>query len=278
VADHGNGDEELPAWSLDREAAQAIQIRSPFGLADARDWAWRDSRGAGVRVCVIDSGVDGSHPRVGGIQGAVCFKTGEDGERYVAEDDEGDLFGHGTACAGIIRALAPECEIYSVRTLGRDLTGAGAVLLAGLAWAIDEGYDIINLSLSTTKSQFVPELHELADRAYFKNTLIVAAAHNMPVQSYPWRFPAVLSVGSHSGTDPYEFYVNPDPPVEFVARGVNVDLAWLEHSTIHATGNSFATPHMAGLAALALAKHPGVTPFELKSLLRASANNVRSAA
>ena len=69
------------------------------------------------------------------------------------EDEEGDLFGHGTACAGIIRSLAPECEIHSVRTLGRRLTGRGAVLLAGLRWAIDEGYDVINLSLSMSQGE-----------------------------------------------------------------------------------------------------------------------------
>jgi subtilisin family serine protease len=100
----------------------------------------------------------------------------------------------------------------------------------------------------------------------------------MPVESYPWRFPAVISVGSHSGTDPFEFYAVPDPPVEFAARGVDVELAWLDHSTIRATGNSFATPHIAGIAALVRAKHPGLTPFELKSLLRATASNVRAAA
>ncbi len=88
----------------------------------------------------------------------------------------------------------------------------------------------------------------------------------------------MVSVGSHSGADPYEFHACADPPVEFLACGVNVDLAWLEHSTIRATGNSFATPHIAGIATLMLGAHPGVTPFELKSLLRASANNVRSAA
>jgi subtilisin len=268
----------LPAWSLEREAARAARLRTPFPLEDPRAWAFGGSTGAGVRVCVIDSGIDGTHPLVGGVARAVCFETDEDGTRSVVEDHEGDLFGHGTACAGIIRALAPECELTSVRTLGRDLTGAGAVLIAGLAWAIDEEYDIINLSLSTTKSQFIPELHELADRAYFANTLIFAAAHNMPVKSYPWRFPAVVSVGSHSGADPHEFYANPEPPVEFLARGVNVEIAWLEQSTITATGNSFATPHMAGMAALALAKHRGLAPFELKSLLRAAAGNVGRAA
>jgi subtilisin len=267
---------DLPAWSLDREAALAATQRTTFPLGDAREWAWGGATGAGVRVCIIDSGIDGTHPLVGGVDGAVFVELDDDGEPQLDEDDEGDLFGHGTACAGIVRSLAPQCEIHSVRTLGRRLTGKGAVLLYGLRWAIEQGFDIINLSLSLSKPSLVEELRELADNAYFKNTLIVAAAHNMPVVSYPWRFPAVVSVGSHSGTDPWEFYANPTPPVEFLACGVEVELGWLDHATIRATGNSFATPHIAGIAARILSKHPGLTPFEVKSLLRATAGNVRS--
>jgi subtilisin len=274
--EHDGPDLDLPAWSLDRESALAATHRSPFPLTDARDWAWGGATGAGVRVCVIDSGIDGTHPSVGGVDSAVFVELDGDGQTRVAEDAEGDLFGHGTACAGVIRSLAPECEIHSVRTLGRALTGRGVVLLAGLRWAIEQRYDVINLSLSMSKASFVEQLRELADQAYFSNSLIVAAAHNMPVVSYPWRFPAVVSVGSHSGSDPLEFYANPSPPVEFLACGVEVELAWLDHSTIRATGNSFATPHIAGLAARILSKHPGLTPFEVKSLLRATAGNVRS--
>lgn len=276
-SEHDGPDLDLPAWSLDRESALAATHRSPFPLDNAREWAWGGATGKGVRVCIIDSGIDGTHPAVGGVDRAVYVQLDEDGETTTVHDDEeGDLFGHGTACAGVIRSLAPECEIHSVRTLGRRLTGRGVVLLAGLQWAIDEGYDVINLSLSMSKASFVEQLRELADRAYFKNALIVAAAHNMPVVSYPWRFPAVVSVGSHSGTDPLEFYANPTPPVEFLACGVDVELAWLDHATIRATGNSFATPHIAGIATRILSKHPGLTPFEVKSLLRATAGNVRS--
>ncbi|MGH2899444.1 MAG: S8 family serine peptidase [Solirubrobacteraceae bacterium] len=267
---------DLPAWSLDREAALAATQRSPFPLGDAREWAWGGATGAGVRVCVIDSGIDGTHPLVGGVDGAVFVAIDADEQIHIDVDREGDLFGHGTACAGIIRSLAPGCEIYSVRTLGRRLSGKGAVLLAGLKWAIEQRYDIINLSLSMSKASLVEQLRELADEAYFANTLIVAAAHNMPVVSYPWRFPAVVSVGSHSGSDPLEFYANPTPPVEFLACGVEVEMAWLDHATLRATGNSFATPHIAGIAARILSKHPGLTPFEVKSLLRATAGNVRS--
>jgi subtilisin family serine protease len=192
----------------------------------------------------------------------------------VAEDAAGDLCGHGTACAGIVRSLAPGCELHSVRVLGAGYTGSGPALLEGLRWAVEQQFDVINMSLSTTKRQFAGVLHELADNAYFRRTMLVASAHNMPVESYPWRFSSVISVGSHEDADPRTFYYNPRPPVEFFARGVDVEVAWLGGGTIRCTGNSFATPHMTGLCALVLSKHPELTPFQLKSVLFLTATNV----
>ncbi|HEU5212591.1 MAG TPA: S8 family serine peptidase, partial [Gaiellaceae bacterium] len=177
-------------------------------------------------------------------------------------------------CAGIIHMLAPKAELYSVRVLGSGATGSGPVLLAGLRWAIDQEYDVINMSLSTTKSQFAGVLHELADSAYFRRTVLVASAHNMPVESYPWRFSSVISVGSHEEDDSRAFFYNPDPPVEFFARGVNLDVAWRGGGQIRATGNSFATPHLAGICALVLSKHRELTPFQLKNVLYLTASNV----
>jgi len=271
-------DQELPAWSLDRDAAMAGDERSTWPLGDAREWAWGGATGAGVRVCIVDSGVDPAHRWVGPIQGAVAVRDDGDGGLAVVDDDEGDAFGHGTACAAIVRQIAPDCELHSMRVLGGELTGTGGVLVHGLGWAIDQGFEIINLSLSTTKSRFADELRSLADRAYFRGSTIVASAHNMPVESFPWRFSSVLSVGSHAGSDPLEYYINPSPPVEFVAPGVDLELAWLNGSTIRATGNSFATPHMSGIAARVLSKHPGLRPFELKTALRAASSNVEPTA
>jgi subtilisin len=270
--------EELPAWSIDRVAAAAHPLAGTLPLDHPREWAWGGSTGAGVRVCILDSGVDGGHAAVGPIQAAFAVVQGDDGELRVEPDEAGDLYGHGTACAGVVRGLAPDVEIHSVRVLGAELTGGGSSLLHGLRWAIEQGFEVINLSLSTTKSKFTAELHELADLAYFKRSIIVASAHNMPVESFPWRFASVVSVGSHGGSDPLEYYANPEPPVEFAAPGVDVELAWLKGATIRASGNSFAAPHIAGIAALILSKHPTMTPFELKSALRAAASNVRGAA
>ena len=272
---HEAGDEELPAWSLPLAASDSIRMRAGWPERVTPEWAWGGSTGRGVTVCVLDSGIETGHPLVGDVQRSVAARKQPDGTVLIEDDAEGDLCGHGTACGGIIRALAPACDLISVRVLGAGYTGSAAAMLAGLEWAIAEGFDVVNMSLSTTKKQYVDRLHELADVAYFKRTMLVASAHNMPVESFPWRFASVISVGSHEEADAHLFYANPTPPVEFFARGLNLDIAWLGGETINATGNSFATPHIAGICALVLAKHPELTPFQLKSVLHLTAANVR---
>src|SRR6476659_3627336 len=263
-----------PAWSLPAGAGAEISLPVQWPGEVTREWAWGGSTGKGVRVCILDSGVDAEHPLVGRVQQSVAVSLGPDGEAVVADDTEGDLCGHGTACAGIVRSIAPDCELTSVRVLGAGFTGSGDILLAGLRWAVEQGFDVVNMSLSTTKRQFAGILHELTDRAYFRRTVLVASAHNMPVESYPWRFSSVISVGSHEEQDPKTFFYNPSPPVEFFARGVNVDVAWIGGATVRSSGNSFATPHMSGICTLILAKHPELTPFQLKSVLYLIASNV----
>ena len=264
----------FPAWSLPREAAAQISLANPLPEKVDRAWALDGSTGAGVRVCILDSGVERGHPLVGALDGAVAVSKRADGGLEVNDDTEGDLCGHGTACAGIVRGLAPKASLHSVRVLGAGFKGSGPVLLGGLRWAIEQGFDVINMSLSTTKRQFAELLHELADSAYFRRTVLVASAHNMPVESYPWRFSSVISVGSHEEPDPLTFFYNPAPPVEFFARGVGVEIAWLGGGTIRSSGNSFATPHIAAICALILSKHPELTPFQLKNVLYLTANNV----
>ena len=270
-------DEELPAWSLPAEAVEGIALPLEWPERVTREWAFGETKGKGVRACILDSGVETDHPDVGKVDEAIVISIGEDDELIAETDTEGDLCGHGTACAGIVRSIAPECSIHSVRVLGAGYTGSGPVLLAGLRWAVEQGYEVINMSLSTTKRQFASVLHELADTAYFRRTMVVASAHNMPVESYPWRFSSVISVGSHDQDDSLVFYYNPKPPVEFFARGVDLDVAWVGGGRLRCTGNSFATPHMAGICTLIRAAHPELTPFQLKSVLYLVANNVGGA-
>lgn len=266
---------ERPAWSMGETdvAVDAALWRGPI----TRDWAWGGSTGRDVSVGVVDSGVDRDHPDVGALERAVVVRADDDGAPVAEDDDEPDVSGHGTACAALIRAIAPECRLTSVRVLGSDFTGKGADLLAGLQWALARGCQIVNLSLATTRREFTLALHELIDAAYFNSSIVVASAHNMPVASWPWRFSSVVSVASHDRPDPFEFHYNPEPPVEFFARGADIDVAWPGGGHIRVSGNSFATPHISALCALILAKHPALTPFQLKSVLYATATNVVTA-
>jgi len=225
-------------------------------------------------VAVIDSGIDAAHPAIGRpVANGVAISS--DGDELVYDDrPHDDVFGHGTACAAIIRSFAPECELYSVRVLGPKLTGRGAVFAAGLRWAVDHGMHVCNLSLGTTKRDFFGVFHELADLAYFHNTVLVTAANNMPIPSFPSLYAAVVSVAAHDVPDSTVYYYNPQPPVEFGARGIDVRVAWRDGGWITATGNSFAAPHIAGIVARLLGKHPSLTPFHVKAVLRALAANV----
>lgn len=270
-------DDELPAWSLRRDDPRTRGLEPVWPQRVDRDWAWGGSDGRGVRVAVIDSGIDGSHELVGGVQRSVAVERTEDGELVVVEDRPGDVAGHGTACAGIIRALAPACELWSVRVLGPGSRGGARALLAGLGWAVKHGCAVMNVSLSTPKRETAALLHEIADDAYFAGTIFVASAHNLDLRSYPWHFASVISVASHDGAEPFEFLYNPRPPVEIFARGIDLDVAWLDGGRILAAGNSFATAHVTGICALILAKHPGLTPFQVKAVLRETASNMAAA-
>ena len=133
-----------------------------------------------------------------------------------------------------------------MRVLGTRLTGKGAVFAAGVRWAVEHGMDVVNLSLSTSRSEHYGLLHEIADDAYFRGALLVSAANNLRKPSYPSLYSSVCSVAARPGAAP-GFSYNPRPPVEFGAAGIDVDVAWLDGGSITATGNSFAAPIIAGV-------------------------------
>ena len=266
-------DANLPAWSEPfadprRELRRSLRLRGV-----SRDWAWGGATGAGVRVGIIDSGLENDHPMLRGrVVENVAVEMTDDGP-VVVPDEPRDLFGHGTACGAIILSLAPEVELVSVRVLGADLRGKGSAFAAGLEWTIAHGVQVCNLSLSSKSESLYPVFHDLVDRAYFSSMALVSAANNVPAPSYPSLFSSVFSVAAHSEPDPERLYYNPSPPVEFGAWGVDVPIAWKDGGTTVATGNSFAAPHVTGLVARIVSKHPGLAPFEIKAILASVADN-----
>jgi subtilisin family serine protease len=269
-----------PAWSWGAGASQTGPLTALPLLESATPEAiLGGSTGRGIKVAIIDSGIDNTHPAVGGaVRGWAEPVLNDQGALTYDDAPHADLFGHGTACAGVIHRIAPEAELYSVRVLGTGLTGRALMFAAGLRWAIDNRMHVVNLSLGTTSRDHFPLFHDLVDEAYYRGAVLVTAANNMPVLSAPSLYAAVVSVACYEdakGDDPLDFYCNPSPPVEFGARGINVRLAWLSGGYITGTGNSFAAPHVAGIVALLRSKHPHLRPFEVKTLLRALARNVR---
>src|SRR3954453_23754931 len=111
-------EEPLPAWSLPADAVERIALPEAWPGQVTREWGWGGATGAGVRVCILDSGVETDHPLVGEVHQLVTISI--DGEEVLVDeqDSSGDLCGHGTASAGIVRSLAPDCELTSVRVLG----------------------------------------------------------------------------------------------------------------------------------------------------------------
>jgi subtilisin len=239
----------------------------------SREWAFGTASGTGVRVCLIDSGVDATVVPVTTLTVRTDTADGPGGHRVVPDAD-GDQAGHGTACAGIIRSLAPECELTSIRILGHSLQGSGAILLTALRWAVDAEFHLINLSLSTRRAEHKEALHDVADRAYHRGTTIVASAHNRKVLSYPWQFASVISVGSHERPDPEYLEANPEPPVEFFGHGVAVEMRKPGGGSARASGNSYATPHITAMCARILGAHPGLGSSQLRHVLTTIANNV----
>jgi subtilisin len=270
-------DPYLPAWSepFVGERRETLDRLVPIAGMD-RETAFGGVDGTGVTVAIVDSGVERDHPAVGGkLIRSVRVEPGEEDPVVVDDPEAIDVVGHGTACAGIIHGLAPGAEIISVRVLGPDNRGKGTIFAAGLEWAIAQGASVINLSLSSKSDALFGVFHEIVDEAYFANVVLVSAANNVPGPSYPSLFASVISVAAHDIADRWTWFYNPRPPVEFGAYGVDVDVAWKDRSRIIATGNSFAAPHVAGLAALIRAKHPSATPFEVKAILAAVSNGAR---
>jgi subtilisin family serine protease len=157
--------------------------------------------------------------------------------------------------------------------LGERLTGKGVVFAEGVRHALRAGCRVLNLSLSTRNDDLHSLLHDVADEAAFAGAVLVCAINNVRAASYPSQFSSVVSVAANDAQDPYAIDCNPHPPVEFGAPGIDVEVPWLGGATIVSTGNSFAAPHVAGLVARLLSKHPTLSPAEVKTVLRAVSRN-----
>jgi subtilisin len=263
----------VPAWAEEFfHGGPGPAPRLEFPKRLTRAWAYGDAQGRGVNVAVIDSGIEDGHPLVGRVQRSIAVEDAGDEVEFVEGAHE-DLYGHGTACAGIIRSLAPAVELVSVRVLGSDLKGSAFTFANGLEWCIDNGIDIVNMSLSTSNDDYAETFYDLLDEATQRNVMVVSAMNNERKRSIPSEFAGVFSVACCEGGDRERFLCNPTPPAEWGATGIDVEVPWSGGATIVATGNSFAAPVIAGHLARIVATHRGITVWQAKTVLAALAAN-----
>lgn len=224
--------------------------------------------GAGVRVGVVDSGVEVGHPGVGRVAAAVELHRGADGQAQW-QPTAADRAGHGTACAGIIRGLAQGVELYSAAIFDATLSAPGPALIDALAWALSLQLDVVNLSLGCADVVSREPLRDLCRRAAAGGTVIVAAVGNDGRPCYPACLPEVISVGAGGPAEPPGYQYRPGRQPECQARGGLQRVCWRGGERILATGTSYAAAHITGLVALIRQAHPGAGIEAVRGLLHA---------
>ena len=230
----------------------------------------RSGKGTHIKIAVLDSGVETSHPLLQGLNLADDVAIIEEGHQInVIPGDGRDVYGHGTAIAGIIRQLAPEAEIGSFRVLGEHLRARTLIIREGARQAFERGYHILNCSFGCGRDDQVLLYKDWIDEAYNLGRHIVASCNNenFMKREWPGHFPSVTTVSFVDCMDAELFFCRLGQLVEFAARGQDIEVAWTGGGQKKVTGSSFAAPHISALLARMLSGSPALTPLQAKSLL-----------
>ena len=151
---------------------------SPFRLEEARR-ALATGTGKGVRIAVIDSGIEIDHEALAGLTLVDDLHVVDGGVQIEVKPGDGsDVFGHGTAVAGVIRRIAPDAQIGSIRVLGANLGSRTVIIREGVRQAIDRGYHVLNCSFGCGLSEHIFQYKEWIDEAYLKGIHVVSACNN----------------------------------------------------------------------------------------------------
>ncbi|PWU12595.1 MAG: alkaline serine protease [Verrucomicrobia bacterium] len=239
-------------------------------IEQARDFLTAGT-GKGVKIAVLDSGIEISHPALAGLQLTDDLEISEDGVQLVISSGQGrDLFGHGTAIAGIIHQIAPEAEIGSVRVLGEQLRSRTAIICEGARQAIERGYHVLNCSFGCGRPDHVLQYKDWIDAAYVQGRHLVAACnnHDFARREWPGHFPSVITVGFTRAEQPEALFYRSGSLVEFAALGQDVEVSWAGGAKKKVTGSSFAAPHVTGLLARLLSGAPDLSPLHAKELFK----------
>jgi serine protease len=286
---------EAPSYGQALDAAETTTTTTPPPSSDPdvdKQWAlaafpfsalWACSKGAGITVGIVDSGVQGDHPDLAGrvlpgvaIQGVVQPGGGSP-----------DVNGHGTHVAGIIGAgdngvgivgVAPEVSILPVRVLDSNGVGANSDIGAGITWAVDNGANVVNISIgSSTNSASVSSAVSYA--VQHGVTVVAAAGNNHQanppdVPQYPAALDDTVAVAALSQPgDNIAGYSTRGGYVDVAAPGSNIWSSIPTSTWGSKSGTSMATPHVAALVAVILGARGGIAPAAMLSRLTTTASD-----
>ncbi|WP_405858114.1 type VII secretion-associated serine protease mycosin [Streptomyces sp. NBC_00090] len=275
------------AWTLDGSGECTFPMKkqiegTPWPLQRVLlDELWQDTKGKGVRVAVIDTGVDDVNPQ---LRTAVDAKAGKD---FLKPDKENpgfgdelrgktdgtvDEVGHGTKVAGIIAArprsgtgfvgLAPEATIIPIRQNDEKNSGKSDTMALAIDWAVAKGADVINISQDTTQALDADsDMGRSIAKAISKKIVVVASAGNDGMDgklktTYPAAFPGVLAVASSDRNNERAVFSQSGTFVGVAAPGVDIVSTVPGGGQCVDNGTSFSAPYVAGVAALLRAKYP----------------------
>ena len=271
---------DQPVHALDVVGTENDPLRGQQWALDKTSFeaAWKVTRGQGVKVAVVDSGVESAHQD---LQGSVLA-----GKDYVNPGDDGrvDPNGHGTHVAGIIAAhvgnalgidgAAPGVDILPVRVL--DATGGGVAsnVAKGIIWAADHGARVINLSLGGGRSAGLQQAIQYANS---KRAVVIAAGGNNAqtgnAPMYPAAYPEAIAVAAVDSKLSHAVFSNTGTYLDVAAPGDHIVSLWGNSPTAYAaaSGTSMATPYASAEAALIVAAAPAVTALGVKQIMQSTA-------
>lgn len=260
--------ETLP-WGVDRIDADVVHSGG--------------NSGSGIKVAIIDTGIDLDHPDLT-VAGGATFVEGTTSP----DDDEG----HGTHVAGTVAALAgngigvigvaPAASLYAVKVLDSSGSGYYSDIVAGIDWSVSNGMQVINMSLGGSSDDST--LRAACDNAYAAGVVVVAAAGNSGNPAgkgdnvgYPAKYESVIAVAATDSGDRRASFSSTGPAVELAAPGVDILSTYYGGQYATASGTSMASPHVAGVATLVLYANPGFTNVEVRSAMTSTAIDLGAA-
>jgi len=255
----------MPTFTLDiKEQGQEI----PWGIkrVGAPD-VWKNTRGEGIRVGIIDTGVDTNHPDL---------KDNIASAGWVLEcQNIVDDNGHGTHVAGTIAAVdnkigvigvAPKVKIYAVKAFTKSGRGKISDVIEGLNWCVENKVHVINMSFGFKNNKAL----EKAIKAVYKRGIVLVAASGNSGGSnnvmYPARYPEVIAVAASNSSDKVAWFSSGGPQVDVIAPGAGILSTYKNGAYKTMSGTSMACPHVAAACAIILSKSK-VSPKEVKNIL-----------